>query len=478
MQHTFVLRAICVAAFLLLAASFQTMSAQARRALIIGIGEYEHLTKLGNVPVQDAAGYAAVFRDKLKFDDVETLPNLSQSSFLNEFVDFLDRIEEGDTVVFIFSGHGWSDGAENYLAFKDTPSTGTETSRKLVTVPLSQTILARLQERSPGAIIAIIDACRNNPFSDMTKSLPKGLGPIQEREGVLVAFAAGQGQTALAQLPTDQNASYSVFTRYLLPRLTNPRRPISRIFEEVRNDVQRETSRVPHLQRPAIYNELPLDYCFSGNCRGGLDDESSLWIDASQLTGTLEACKLYEEYTALYPEGRFIVAARNHAALPPCVEKPTNSGYQTMADANTAGRFLTIGLDEPLDRIDSRTRLVCAEASATVYFDYDQLSINADAADALGRFMAFQDCTISRIIIEGHDDGLFVNEDGSRISKEYSLGLSQRRASAVADYFVSMGAPKEKIITHAFGDTRPAVANGEPGFNRRVQVTVIYSDQI
>jgi hypothetical protein len=93
MQHTFVLRAICVAAFLLLAASFQTMSAQARRALIIGIGEYEHLTKLGNVPVQDAAGYAAVFRDKLKFDDVETLPNLSQSSFLNEFVDFLDRIE-------------------------------------------------------------------------------------------------------------------------------------------------------------------------------------------------------------------------------------------------------------------------------------------------------------------------------------------------------------------------------------------------
>jgi len=174
MQHSSALRAICVAAILLVATSLQTMSAQARRALIIGIGEYQHLKDLEGVPQRDAEGFAGVFQDKLMFDDVEVLPDITQTEFRSEFGDFIDRIEEGDTVVFFFSGHGWSDGVENYLAFKDTPDKGTESSRKLNTVPLGSTVLALLKSRKPGAVVAFIDACRNNPFADHTKSLTEG----------------------------------------------------------------------------------------------------------------------------------------------------------------------------------------------------------------------------------------------------------------------------------------------------------------
>lgn len=474
MQQFSLMRLVLAAACLLMLSSLPSAMAQARRALIIGVGDYDHLTSLEGVPQRDAAGLAGVFQDQLDFEDVTVLPDLTQNEFLTEFSAFIDRIETGDTVVFFFSGHGWSDGSENFLAFTDAPLSGTESSRRLRTVPLSQTVIQALQERAPGAVIAIIDACRNNPFADHTKSLPKGLGPIREQEGVFIAFAAGQGQTALARLPSDDQATYSLFTRHLLPRLANASRPLSRIFEEVRNEVQADAGTVPHWQRPAVYSELPLDYCFSGSCRGALDAESSLWLTAAALSGDAEACGVYADYLSQYPEGKYTIAARRLAAMPPCAQAPVNTGYQTMSDADTGGRLLTIGLGEPLDKIDDRKDLVCAEARATVYFDYDSGGLNPEAIDTLSRFIAYQDCTISRVIIEGHDDGTFVNEDGTLISPEYAVGVSARRARAVADYLMVSGVPGEAIITHAYGTSRPAIPGGAAAFNRRVEVSVIY----
>ena len=35
--------------------------------------------------------------------------------------EFVEKIEPGDTAVFVYSGHGWSDGAHNYLVGVDAP---------------------------------------------------------------------------------------------------------------------------------------------------------------------------------------------------------------------------------------------------------------------------------------------------------------------------------------------------------------------
>lgn len=469
MQHSYVLRAVCVAAILLIATSLQTMSAQSRRALIIGIGDYQHLTSLEGVPQRDAAGFAGVFRDKLMFDDVEVLPDITQTEFVSEFAEFIDRIEEGDTVVFFFSGHGWSDGAEDYLAFKDTPDTGTETSRKLRTVPLGSTVVELLKSRKPGAVVAFIDACRNNPFVDHTKSLTKGLGLVKGGKGVMIAYAAGRGQTALAKLPEEAEGGYSLFTRHLLPRLANPRRQMVFLLDEVKQQVSSDVETVPHLQDPAIYNELPVKWCFSGDCQPELNDELKLWLSANEKAGTPEACTLYKDYIRDFSTGAYANAARLYSALPPCVEKPTNrsfaSSVQPEAEPGTSGKV----------------KKLCESITATVYFNYDSANLNIESGNTLytlsetvRRWETENECKVANLIVEGHDDGTFINDEGTLISPESSLRVSERRAQSVADFLAAGGVNADSIVINAFGATRPAVETGNAAFNRRVEVTAIY----
>lgn len=456
------LRILLAAALMALACAALPAFAETRRALIIGVGDYTQLRSLEGVPQRDAEGFGRVFSGPLGFEDVTVLNDITQPDFLIALSEFIDRTQEGDTVVFIFSGHGWSDGAENYLAFSDAPATGTESSRKLRTVALSGAVLEQIQARMPRAVIAIIDACRDNPFSDQTKSLPKGLGRVQEREGVLVAFAAGQGQTALARVPWDADGGYSLFTRHLLPRLANASRPLSRIFEDVRNEVQREAESVPHWQRPAIYSELPLDWCLGQSCEASLSEEGALWLTATRQAGTPEACAVYTDYIARFPKGEYIAAANRLAALPPCVEAPSNWSYLASYQPTLLKQMAA-----PV--------FVCDDAHATIYFGYDRAAISQDGAASLDAFFGENPgCRISRIVIEGHDDGTFINEDGNRISPEMSVRVSERRASSVSAYLQAMGAPAEKILVHSFGAARPAIPEGDPAFNRRVEVTVVY----
>lgn len=472
MQHSYVLRAVCVAAILLIASSLQTLSAQSRRALIIGVGEYQHLTSLEGVPQRDAAGFAGVFRDKLMFDDVEVLPDITKTEFESEFADFIDRIEEGDTVVFFFSGHGWSDGAEDYLAFKDTPGTGTETSRKLRTVPLGSTVVELLKSRKPGAVVAFIDACRNNPFVDHTKSLTKGLGLVKGGKGVMIAYAAGRGQTALAKLPEEAEGGYSLFTRHLLPRLANPRRQMVFLLDEVKQQVSSDVETVPHLQDPAIYNELPVKWCFSGDCQPELNDELKLWLSANEKAGTPEACTLYKDYMRGFPTGAYANAARLYSALPPCAEVPSNRYFASSFQPEP----------KPGDTATSvKVKKICESITATIYFDYDSANLNNESVATLEKLTRSSkqwddqsECRIANLIVEGHDDGTFVNDDGNLIAPAMSISVSERRAQSVADFLTAGGVRADNVLINAFGSTRPATENGNAAFNRRVEITAIY----
>ncbi len=101
------IRLLFTAALLALVSAATPALAQARRALIIGVGEYTQLRSLEGVPQRDAEGFGKVFSGPLGFEDVTVLNDISQPDFLIALSEFLDRTQEGDTVVFIFSGHGW-----------------------------------------------------------------------------------------------------------------------------------------------------------------------------------------------------------------------------------------------------------------------------------------------------------------------------------------------------------------------------------
>src|ERR1700683_4946576 len=92
--------------------------AEQRLALVIGNDSYQHIDRLQKARA-DAKSYADLLREKgfsvedrydLGFDDMEAAVG-----------EFVERIEPGDTAVFVYSGHGWSDGAHNYLLGVDVP---------------------------------------------------------------------------------------------------------------------------------------------------------------------------------------------------------------------------------------------------------------------------------------------------------------------------------------------------------------------
>ena len=100
---------------------------------------------------------------------------------------------------------------------------------------------------------------------------------------------------------------------------------------------------------------------------------------------------------------------------------------------------------------------------STVYFDYDQSTLTAEAQATLDKQAAFLKASPSfKITIEGHCD-----ERGTR---EYNLALGDRRASAVRDYLVAKGINASRLSTISYGKERPSVGGSNEtsySLNRR-----------
>jgi peptidoglycan-associated lipoprotein len=101
-----------------------------------------------------------------------------------------------------------------------------------------------------------------------------------------------------------------------------------------------------------------------------------------------------------------------------------------------------------------------------VYFDYDTADIlpefNALLA-AHGQFLAQNPNTQLRL--EGHAD-----ERGSR---EYNIGLGERRAQAVRRVLMLQGAGGTQLTTVSYGEERPAQTGSDDEawrLNRRVEL--------
>jgi peptidoglycan-associated lipoprotein len=91
----------------------------------------------------------------------------------------------------------------------------------------------------------------------------------------------------------------------------------------------------------------------------------------------------------------------------------------------------------------------------TVLFGYDEATLNTKAADALQRQAVWLNTYPNTLlIVEGHAD-----ERGTR---EYNLGLGERRAQAVKEYLLSSGIDAGRVETISYGKERQVcVASGE-----------------
>lgn len=107
-----------------------------------------------------------------------------------------------------------------------------------------------------------------------------------------------------------------------------------------------------------------------------------------------------------------------------------------------------------------------SQENRVIYFDYDRFDVKPDynaVVSAHGRYLSANPGT--RIRLEGHAD-----ERGSR---EYNIGLGEKRAQAVRQALLLQGASAEQIATVSYGEERPAVIGSDEeaySLNRRVEI--------
>jgi hypothetical protein len=220
-----------------------------RVALVIGCGKYRApgVPEL-STPVNDAQKMAVALRKApLSFDVVEGA-DASRNQFFEKLDEFRTRARGAKVVMVYFSGHGIEAEGVNYLipvdAVLEKPS-----HLESETIPLMR-ILDTMQSTGAEAKVAVLDACRDNPFGRTKswrnaagKSVADGvlaaLGDAQLPEATLICYAAAPGRKAAAVLNDD--SQNSPLTEFLLKRLATPGARLRDVFEATADDVAQAT---------------------------------------------------------------------------------------------------------------------------------------------------------------------------------------------------------------------------------------------
>jgi tetratricopeptide (TPR) repeat protein len=221
-----------------------------RVALVIGNAKYRHAGTLAN-PINDARATAAVLR-RLGFAEVIERHDLTRETMIQALKEFGDQADQADWAVVFFAGHGMEVNGINYLIPVDA-------ELKRDTHVADETIsLTQVQVKVDAATklgLVILDACRNNPFTDRmaraggaARSIGRGLANVEPEGNVLIAYAAKHGTTA-----SDGAGQNSPFTEALLAHVEEPGLEINFLFRKVRDAVREKTGR---RQEPFLYGSL------------------------------------------------------------------------------------------------------------------------------------------------------------------------------------------------------------------------------
>ncbi len=207
-----------------------------RYALVIGNASYaKNIGELRN-PVNDATDMAREL-ERSNFQ-VQLLTNATYGQIRAELLKFKEKLDEGDrdnTVgLFYFAGHGLRHEDENYLVPVDAIIEFEDDIRRYC-FPVQKMVLANMERSKSRMNILILDACRNNPFPSLTRSLgDQGLTEIKEARGSFIAFATAPGEVA-----QDGVGRNGLYTQELLRAMRKRGLTLEQVFKEVRLNVLR-----------------------------------------------------------------------------------------------------------------------------------------------------------------------------------------------------------------------------------------------
>lgn len=424
-------------------------------ALVIANSDYEHTSQLAN-PEADSAIVAGALR-QVGFDTVELATNLDQAAFLNRLRDFRELADGADAALVYFAGHGVESKGRNWLL----PTSASLAAEK--DMPFEAIELARVLDTLEGAKlrIAILDACRNNPFANRwqgeNRSLSRGLAPL-EVDDMLVIYAAAPGAFAF-----DGADGNSPFALALARRLVQPGLPVQLLGGMVRDDVLSATDGE---QRPFISASMTGQPLFlvdgpdtqmawlaslSGSAQAQDAPESAALVNFANATDTIETSRgvtasdaaltdeklwlealsldtvgAYRAYLARFPQGTYAAFARDNIAQ---LLDPTATGGELNSEkpwiislgAALPGRYaVDLGERLPIDGVwrlstnDKRMRIERGRAFAVDGWNYallfrvkpEQVTMTDIRRDAPGVYLG-------RDILLNGDSTLTLRADGN-----------------------------------------------------------------
>jgi hypothetical protein len=272
-------------------------SAQGRAALIIANSAYRNATPLPNA-VNDGRLMAKSMQ-AIGFDNVVLVENQDRLGMERALRAFAARAERAEVALVYFAGHGIESKGENYLIPIDATFVD---DRDLEFESVKLSTMVDFIEGANRLRLVIIDACRTAPPTlkrrDASRSIGRGLAPIEPGSDSLVVFSAKHGTTAA----DGAAGGNSPFALAFASRLLRPGREINLLFRDVRDDVLKATG---NRQEPFTYGSLSSrEFYFIAPSSGSgteLDPEAEAW-SLCKSASTSFAC---ERYLASFPVGKF-----------------------------------------------------------------------------------------------------------------------------------------------------------------------------
>ena len=230
-----------------------------RKALVIGNDSYQKVTPLANAR-EDAKVLAESlsslgYKVSLKLD-------VTEKQFKSEIRTFKGQIQPGDEVAIFYAGHGVQINSTNFLLPVDI---GGQSEEEVKDEAVSlQRLLDDMNEKGAKFTLAMIDACRDNPFKSTGRSIVggRGLAPTTAATGQMIVFSAGSGQQALDKLGPSDKSRNGLFTRVFVKEMQKTGVSVDRVVRNVRSEVVALAKSVGHDQVPAIYDQVVGEFYF------------------------------------------------------------------------------------------------------------------------------------------------------------------------------------------------------------------------
>jgi uncharacterized caspase-like protein len=222
---------------------------ESRTALVIGNSAYVANPLLN--PMNDAADMAKLLRQR-KFE-VRLLTNADKQAMEVAIEEFGQRLAQGGVGLFYYAGHAVQIEGVNYLLPVDArPRKAHDVKYQGINV---QKVLSEMATSRNRLNVVILDACRDNPYPALSRSLGDGLAKVDAPRGSLIAYATAPGKTA-----ADGDGRNGVFTKNLLKQAAVPGKEVLDMFRDVTAGVARDTD---EQQEPWVHTSVRGKFYFT-----------------------------------------------------------------------------------------------------------------------------------------------------------------------------------------------------------------------